>query len=497
MRTCLAIFLLVGCGSSDGGGDDMPSCDLTGVATAPADVTLPNPGVRYPTEPFPGLAGTLACVNDADGEYSYATLDLTGDGARDLVITRGCGDPTIGQSVWTVYPGGATGFGAATTRQLPGMGSAYPAQTFPSTVGSVACVNDSDGEYSYATVDLDGDGKLDLVVTRGCGDPTIGAGHWLVFLGSDTGFGEGKPWVLPGLGGRYPTQLFPGLGAAPACTSDTDGEYEYGLVDLTGDGKPDLVLSRGCGDATIGAANWLVYPNTGSGFGPVQPWALPGLGGRYPTQLFTATASNPACTNDTDGQYAYQTIDLDGDKKPDLVLTLGCGDATIGQANWLVYPNTGKGFGPVKTFALPGLGGAYPAQLFSHTAGFTACTSDTDGEYSYAALDVTGDHKPDLVLTRGCGDATIGATQWMVYPNIGTSFGPGQSFALPSVGSRFPMQPFPAVAGTMACTNDLDGEYSYALSPLADEPGIVVTRGCGDATIGSTRWQMFAGQCKP
>src|SRR5262245_12597088 len=138
MRTWFVIVLLVGCGSSDNPGDDTPSCDLTGVATAPADVTLPNPGVRYPTEPFPGLAGTIACVNDSDGDYSYTTVDLTGDGARDLVITHGCGDPTIGQSVWTVYPGSATGFGAATTRQLPGMGSAYPAQTFPYTAGSPA-----------------------------------------------------------------------------------------------------------------------------------------------------------------------------------------------------------------------------------------------------------------------------------------------------------------------------------------------------------------------
>jgi hypothetical protein len=33
----------------------------------------------------------------------------------------------------------------------------------------------------------------------------------------------------------------------------------------------------------------------------------------------------------------------------------------------------------------------------------------------YAALDIDGDEKPDLVVSRRCTDPSVGKTKWLVY----------------------------------------------------------------------------------
>src|ERR1700689_3948784 len=63
----------------------------------------------------------------------------------------------------------------------------------------------------------------------------------------------------------YSAGSFADLSGGNDCQAGAD-QPRFALVDLTGDGKPDIVVSQTCGDATVGVTHWLVYANSGSGF---------------------------------------------------------------------------------------------------------------------------------------------------------------------------------------------------------------------------------------
>ncbi len=127
-------------------------------------------------------------------------------------------------------------------------------------------------------------------------------------------------------------------------TGGSDGTVEptpctdyqnWSTFDLTGDGTPDLVLTRRCEDTSVGVSKWQVFPGGPNGFAtsPVA-FSLPSLD----KPLFQTGGSDgdvepTPCT-------AYQnwsTFDLTGDTAPDLVLTRRCEDTSVGLSNWEVY----------------------------------------------------------------------------------------------------------------------------------------------------------------
>jgi hypothetical protein len=136
--------------------------------------------------------------------------------------------------------------------------------------------------------------------------------------------------------------------------------YRYwNLLDVNGDGKPDLVHT---GDTTksqqvwdvTGAPYWKVYLNTGSGFGAVKNWPVP-QNGAYEGLFATNTA----------GARFWSTVDLDADGKPDLIQTA---DPTKGQQvwdasgspYWKVSLNTGTSFGAPINWSVPQSGADLP-----------------------------------------------------------------------------------------------------------------------------------------
>jgi hypothetical protein len=116
----------------------------------------------------------------------------------------------------------------------------------------------------------------------------------------------------------------------------------YTVVDLTGDGKADLVVESDCADSTVGATKWLVFPNTGSGFAQTaMSFSLPpGYSSNTRTGAFGGP-EGPLCSG-TDVPF-YTVVDLTGDGKADLVVESDCADSTVGATKWLVFPN---GCGP-------------------------------------------------------------------------------------------------------------------------------------------------------
>ena len=146
----------------------------------------------------------------------------------------------------------------------------------------------------------------------------------------------------------------------------TTGAYPHCvlLADFNGDGKPDLFVSKGSSGSDA------VFTNASSG-GVITFSAETDLAGLGPDHQGAAVG------------------DLDGDGKPDIVVTNGVGDTSVS-----VYRNTSSG--TVISFAA--------RQRFSAA----------NGPYAVAIGDLDGDGKPDLAI------ANNGGSQVSIYKNIST-----------------------------------------------------------------------------
>ncbi len=478
--------------SSDGGRDDardggvpVSRCDRFDGAQRPW--ALPSGFPR-----FERIGGRDFCGGGSTtADYEWTTVDLDGDGQLDLVVTNGCGDDDpAGRDHWLRYAGTTGGFAPRPMMwALPSTG--FP--RFDTIGGRDFCGGGSTtADYEWTTVDLDGDGQLDLVVTNGCcDDDPAGRDHWLVYAGTTGGFAS-RPtmWALPSTG--FPR--FDTIGGRDFCGGgSTTADYEWTTVDLDGDGRLDLVVTNGCGnDAPAGRDHWLVYAGTTGGFAsrPTM-WALPSTG--FPR--FDTIGGRDFCGGgSTTADYEWTTVDLDGDGRLDLVVTNGCGDDDPeGRDHWLVYAGTTGGFAPIPTrWALPSTG--FPR--FERIGGRDFCGGgSTTADYEWTTVDLDGDGRLDLVVTNGCGDDDpAGRDHWLVYAGTTGGFAPGPTmWALPSTG--FPR--FERIGGRDFCGGgSTTADYEWTTVDL-DGDGrldLVVTNGCGDdaSAIGVDRWLTFS-----
>jgi hypothetical protein len=310
---------------------------------------------------------------------------------------------------------------------------------------SVISVNG--GLYAVAAGDFNGDGNLDLAVVDnthsavlillGHGDGTFAqpttantcsTGAQPVALAVGDLNGDGKLDIVTANSGANSVTLCPGDGAggflAPIslAASTLSGGTPNGvaIADVTGDGKPDLVVSLWQNAYSVLAGN---------GNGTFQP---------SNTQFIPAPASNP---------YSVAVVDLNGDSKPDLIFPNGNGISVfLGNGNGTfqpqaVYPGGGdavvvadmNGDGKPDILAtdsflgrvnvLTNLGGGTFSGPLSYLSGGSM-------PYALAVGDLNGDGHPDVVAANN-GTGLPGASG-----NITVLLGNGDSTLRGALGFR-------------------------------------------------------------
>src|SRR5579862_4580738 len=249
--------------------------------------------------------------------------------------------------------------------------------------------------YSAAVADLNGDGKLDLVVANQQQSRNLQAGSISAMLGKGNGTFKNPVTYSSG---------------APS----TFGSH-VAVGDVNGDGKLDLVVATtgtGCGS---GCPPGLVGVLLGNGNGTFKKAKT------YKTGGFDAIGW-------------VVIADVNGDKKPDLIVANYCASScsyppSAGSVGVLLGKGDGT-FLPVKTFPSGG-----------------------NGTVSVAVADVNKDGKPDILVANcgplACGPGSPGG-------NVAVLLGKGNGTFKPAVTYPAENSPFDVVAADVNGDGKLD-----------------------------------------
>jgi hypothetical protein len=301
----------------DVNGDGRP--DLVVASYCQTPMNCPNGGVSVLLGNGDGTFQAPASYSSGGYQAtSVAIGDVNGDGKLDLVVANAC--QTVDQEGYCTGPIFAVSV-------LLGNGDG----TFQSPVSYMVY---APTPSAVVIGDVNGDGKLDLVVASYCQ--------------TEINCGNGGVSVLLGNGD----------GTFQSPTSYSSGGYEATSVaigDVNGDGYPDVVVGNSC-------------PNCGDGVS-----ALLGNG----DGTFQAPVTYSVC----DGVDSVKVGDVNGDGHPDLVVTN--------------YPNIcGQGKKDAVSVLLGNGDGTFQSPVSFGAGGYPA--------YSVAIADLNSDGKLDVVAANGC-----------------------------------------------------------------------------------------------
>jgi hypothetical protein len=409
------------CGSSD----NCAGNGTVGVLLGKGDGTF-QPAVAYSSGGFLAVSVAVGDVN-GDGKpdllvANQCTDDLCANGSVGVLLSNGNG--TFQPAV--AYSSGGYDAISVTVGDVnaDGMPDVLVVNTCPADTNN-ACENNlvngtvgvllgkGDGSFqpavtynsggyiptSVALADVNGDGRLDVVVAHQCasgGNCVTGSGAAMV----------GTVSVLPGNGdGTF----------QEAASYGSNGYIAVSVAvgDVNGDGKPDLLVANFCVIDSNCAANGSVGVLFGNGDGSFRATVTRGSGGYDAAYVAVA--------------------DVNRDGKPDLLVANQCTDATCTNGSVGVLLGKGDGtFQPAVTYSLGDyiptsmatadfngdgkldlavVNGSNTVSIFLGRGDGTfrpAVTCDLGvGAYSVAVGDVNGDGKPDLAVVNGNNTVSI------------------------------------------------------------------------------------------
>jgi len=127
---------------------------------------------------FNDLSGSTSC-GSSYSRPAYQVFDIDRDGKQDLVVMDSCATGSdVGYTHWLVHKNDGARFAASSTSWcLP---TAYTRAWYNALSGSTSC-GSSYSRPAYAVLDVDGAGRIDLVVMDSCDSgSTVGNTTWLV-----------------------------------------------------------------------------------------------------------------------------------------------------------------------------------------------------------------------------------------------------------------------------------------------------------------------------
>lgn len=346
--------------------------------------------------PASGLSdGFFAAYYASDTRY-WGLMDLDGDGRVELVQT---GDPARSGGFvfsdaqgpyWKVWRSGGGGFTAAPSRL------AVPASGLSDGFFATAYCADA---RCWTLLDLDGDRYADLVQTA---DPTLTGGkvfsdtagpYWRVWSGSASGFATSpRRFGVPASG------LSDGFFSS-SYASVAPGTRFWSLLDLDGDRRLDLVQSAdparsgGIVWSDTQGPYWRAFLGGASAFGAGTRMGVPASGlsdGFFATSYFASPAVG--------GERVWMTIDLDGDRRPELVQS-----ADPARSGGYVFSDVQGPYWKVWRLATSGATGpsrwAVPASGLADGFFSPFWTDSTNGSRAWFLRDLDGDGRLDLVQT--------------------------------------------------------------------------------------------------
>ena len=275
---------------------------------APTDWALPADaapgGLRAPSGP----------ADCAAGQPAFALVAALRGAAPGLMLTgAACGAGAPGEGSWTFAPPGAAGFAA-------GAEWALPAGRWDGLASVPDC---GAGRRGWSTLDLTGDGLLDLVETEGCA-----GGGWTLYVGDGAGFASA------GRALRLPSTLAGLLTTAGAPADCGAGRPAVSVLALRPGAPPALIVTASaCGGDALGESIWQAHLPVEDG------WAEEAVELRLPPGFsagsFAAVGGERGCAAERPG---WLLAELTGDGVLDVVITaLPCLEDGVGADRWQVY----------------------------------------------------------------------------------------------------------------------------------------------------------------